>query len=140
MRRRTIKRHLVALGRRAFEPTEEQRLRVRIWAFNGVPEEEIAHGIGVDLVELRYWFAKELRYSTTQIMEVVAKNILELASQRDDLGVALRANELVAKTRSAAWREPKEESPVVEATALEVLPTAELERIVLRGVRDGSDD
>ena len=139
MRRKTIKRHMVALGRRAFEPTEEQRLRVRLWAFNGVPEEEIASGIGVELLELRYWFAKELRYSTTQIMEVVAKNILELASQREDLGVALRANELVARTRSRAWREPKgEEAPL--STNLESVSTEELERIVRLGVGDGSDD
>ena len=139
MRRKTIKRHMVALGRRPFEPTEEQRLRVRLWVFNGVSEEEIAAGIGVDLVELRYWFAKELRYSTTQIMEVVAKNILELASQRSDLGVALKANELVARTRSRAWREPREEGPTAETGALERVPTSELERIVALGIKDGSD-
>jgi hypothetical protein len=106
-----MRRQLIALGEHVFEPTDEHRKMVRIMAFNDVPEARIAEYIGVSVLQLQFLFHKELRLSREQILAVAASNMFELASQRVDLGVALRANEAILKTRSPSWREPKSQEP-----------------------------
>jgi hypothetical protein len=109
MRKRRMMRELVALGCPPFEPTEDQRELVRVLAFNGVAHDRIAAILEIRPIELTYWFSRELDLSEDYILAVAAQAVRELAKQRTDMGVALRANELMLKSRSAKWREPKTE-------------------------------
>lgn len=112
MREKTMRRQLVALGCPPFEPTEDQRELVRVLAFNGVDHDRIAAILEIRPIELTYHFRRELDLSEDYILAVAAQAVRDLARQRSDLGVALRANELMLKTRSAKWREPKVDVPV----------------------------
>jgi predicted metal-dependent hydrolase len=103
-------RELVALGCPPFTPTEEQREQVRVLAFNGVEHDRIAAILEIRPIELTYHFRRELDLSEDVILAIAAQAVRDLARQRADLGVALRANELMLKTRSARWREPKIEA------------------------------
>jgi hypothetical protein len=127
MRRRkrttTIRRELAALGHPPHEPTDALRAQVRILTFNKVSAEAIALVLNIDLGVLRYWYSRELALSETEILAQAAANVLSLASQRTDLGVALRANELLLKTRSATWREPR---PAEPERAMDAVPAGTL--------------
>lgn len=128
MRRKRIRRELQALGLPPHEPTEETRHQVRLLAFNRTAEPIIAEILGIDVTVLRYWYAKELDHSEIQILAQAAANMIALAGQKADLGVAFRANELILRTRLPAWREPKPieadgtgvERPVIGLTLKEV--------------------
>jgi hypothetical protein len=108
VRKRTRMRMLAALGKQPFEPTELQREYVRTLAFNDVPHERIAQILELDLIELQFHFQRELELSNDILSASAAKNMLDLAHQREDLGVAFRANELILRSRVKAWREPKQ--------------------------------
>jgi hypothetical protein len=123
VRRRRIRRELIALGFPPHTPTDATRATVRIHAFNRMPEQTIADIIGVDLTVLRYWYGRELGFSEAEILATAAANMLELAAQRIDLGVAFRANETLLRTRLPAWREPK---PVEAGETGEVKPAVNL--------------
>jgi hypothetical protein len=136
MSQRFNERKLVALGYPQFEPTDEQRKMVRILAFNQTPEDRIAEALNIPVPVLRYCFRREMNYATDEVCAIAAQNILELAAQRKDLGVALRANELLVKTRLRSWREPNasDDTPpprIANMTLQEV--EAEIERIKRRG-------
>jgi hypothetical protein len=103
-------RELVALGCPPFTPTEEQREQVRVLAFNGVEADRIAAILEIRPIELVYHFRRELDLAEDVILAVAAQAVRELARQRNDLGVAFRANELMLRSRSAKWREPKVEA------------------------------
>lgn len=128
-------RELAALDCPPFSPTEEQRELVRILAFNGTDHDRIAAVLEVRPIELAYHFRRELDLSEDYVLALATKSVWELAAQRNDLGVALRANTLMLQTRSARWREPKavdaddEGKPVDRMSLLEVdRAIAELER------------
>lgn len=142
-----MKRMLVALGKEPFTPTAEMRELVRLHAFNGLPHERIAAHLGLELLELRFHFFKELELSNEAILADAARNILELASQRTDLGVAYRANEMILKTRLRVWREPKaaDEGQLhkkIEHMNLEEVEAEidRLERIQARATAEEGDD
>ena len=122
MRHRTIRRQLAALGCPPFEPTDEQRFQVRVLAFNGVEAERIAEILEMRLIELQWHFRRELDLSEDVFLAQAAATVIELAQQRNDLGVALRAASTMLATRSARWREPKaveaEEGKPVELMSL----------------------
>lgn len=147
MRYRTLKRMLVALGKEPFTPTDEMRELVRLFALNGMPHERIASHLDLELIELRFHFRRELELSNDAILADAARNILELASQREDLGVAYRANEMILKTRLKVWREPKqaEEAQLhkkVENMSLEEVEAEieRLERVQARASASEGDD
>jgi hypothetical protein len=141
-----MRRMLVALGHEPFTPSDEMREMVRLFALNGLPHERIAAHFNLDLVELRWHFHRELELSTDEILAEAARNVLELASQRVDLGVALRANERLLTTRLSSWREPKEEASqlhkkVDNMTLEEVEAEIErLERIEARAKASPAED
>lgn len=134
MRQKTMRRQLAALGCPPFEPTEDQKELVRVLAFNGVEHERIAKILEMREIELLYYFRRELDLAEDYVLAKATKAIFELAAQRNDLGVAYRSNELLLRTRSAKWREPKavepeEGRPVERMTLIEVdRAIAELER------------
>jgi hypothetical protein len=101
-------RELAALGCPPFAPTDEQRFQVRVLAFNGVPHERIAEIMELRPIELVYHFRRELDLSEDVFLAQATAAIVELATQRNDLGIAFKANELMLRTRSSRWREPKE--------------------------------
>jgi hypothetical protein len=117
MRRRKIRRELAALGHKPHTPNDQTRAKVRILAFNKTPPEVIANYLSIHVDVLRYWYSRELDLTETEVLAMAAENVLALASQRGDLGVSLRANELVLRTRSRHWREPKAEEPPIAALA-----------------------
>ena len=120
---------LAALGKEPFEPSEEQREYVRVLAFNGVPHERIAAILGLDILEVQFHFQKELELSNDILAASCARNMLQLAHQREDLGVAFRANELVLKSRVKAWREPKQaEDPSEPMARISDMGLDEVER------------
>lgn len=122
-RRRRIRRELVALGFPRHEPTDATRMQVRLLVFNKTPHEIIAAALAIDPTVLSYWYARELEFTETEILAQAAANMLELAAQRIDLGVAYRANETLLKTRLAAWREPR---PLDAEKPVEEKPTKQL--------------
>jgi hypothetical protein len=85
-------------------------------------------------LELAYWFSRELNLSEDFVLAKATAAIFDLANQRNDLGVAFRANELMLKTRSSRWREPRAveaeaAKPVESMSLIEVdRALAELER------------
>lgn len=107
MQKRTMRRQLVALGGRLFEPTDAQREMVIILKLNGTPIERIAMALGISRVEVEYHFARELDLGEDAVLYQAAKNVIELANQRLDLGVALRANQAILQPRTKSWRDPK---------------------------------
>ena len=123
----------VLSGHRTFEPTDELRTTVGLLVFNGTPEARIAAGLGLSLDELRYYFADELGYSQDRLLARCTADMIELARQRQDLGVAFRANALMLQTRLKAWREPKPEEAVEPPLArVESLTLDEVERELAR--------
>ena len=127
---------LAALGYPDFEATDEQRRMVRILAFNQTPEDRIAEALNIPVQVLRYVFRREMDYATDEVCAIAAQNILELAAQRKDLGVALRANELLVRTRLRCWREPKESDDLPPAR-IEGMTLAEVEAEIER-IRRGT--
>lgn len=107
-----MERNLAALGYQPFVPTEEQRELCKVLAFNGVAHERIAEILEVAPLELVWHFRRELDLAEDYVLAKATSAMFALADQRNDLGVAFRANELMLRTRSARWREPK----AVEAT------------------------
>lgn len=133
MRKKALRRMLATLGREPFTPTDAQRELVRILVFNETPEPRIAEAVGCPEGELRYWFSRELDYSKEQMLAVCAANMFRLANQTSDLGVSLKANQLMLSTRLRAWREPKDDPNQATSTPLERLSTEQLEAIVALG-------
>jgi hypothetical protein len=121
---------LVALGHETWTPSDEQRARVRTLAYNRVPHERIARFLHCTVEELRFHFQHELELGEDEILALAAANIFRLANQQEDLGVALRANQMLLQTRHAGWREPK---PTAEDSAqkrISQMTTEELEALV----------
>lgn len=128
MRKRRAHRLLVASGAgRPFEPSDEQRWLVSVLAFNGTPEPRIASGLGLTLPELQYYFRDELGYAGDRILAHCAADMIKLARQKEDLGVSLRANELMLRTRLPNWREPKQTE--AQAPALERVESLSLREV-----------
>ncbi|UZF92687.1 hypothetical protein [Bosea sp. NBC_00550] len=118
-----------ALGPNQHEPTETTRSVVRAHAYNRVPKEIIARILRIGVEALEYHYKEELELTEYQFLALAARNILALANQTDDLGVALRANEMLLRTRSAHWREPKSiEAPTGQ------LPSTKVEHMTLEQV------
>lgn len=118
MRRRTIKRQLVALGHSLdFEPTSEQRAEVRLMVSNGHPVEAIAAHLELQVPQVLYHFHQEIAHARQQVENMLTANLLWLANQRQDLNVALRACEAYGKARFKALREPKEYADEVDQVA-----------------------
>jgi hypothetical protein len=132
-----MRRELVALGHPAFEPSEEQRRLCRVLALNDTPHERIAHILEITLPQLQYFFARELDLSKDAILAIAAQNMLDLSNQRNDLGVALRANELVLKTRSRSWRVPSDEAQ--EGKPVERMSLTEVDEAIARLERQRRD-
>jgi hypothetical protein len=104
--KKRMRRELAALGHPPYEPTEAMRNRVRVLAFNKTPVEIIAKIVDLDRLILVYYYHRELELTDHQIAAEAASNIMELASQRVDLGVALRANEALMQRASPSWVTP----------------------------------
>ena len=102
---------LVALGKEPLNPTDEQRHMVRIFRLNGmeIPTHRAAPGHQRGRAEVLL-LERAGTQSTEAFLAQSAASMVELAQQRNDLGVALRANEAILKTRLKIWREPKQEA------------------------------
>jgi hypothetical protein len=127
---------MAALGHRPFEKTAEHSELVKLLVFNGTSEARIAAGLDLAIWELRYYFADELTYSQDRLLAQATKNVLRIANQLNDDGIALRANELVLRTHSPVWREPKQvepEEPVLDRIESLTLEEVERELARLRG-------
>ena len=127
-----MRRMLVALGHDGFRPTDDQRQYVRVLALNRVPHERIARLLGITMIELQFSFSDELDLAEDEILAVAAANVLELAAQRTDLGVAYRANEMILKTRLAVWREPKQAEEQAGTKRISDMSLEEVEREIDR--------
>ncbi len=132
-----MRRELAALGHDPFDPSDEQRRLCRVLALNDTPHERIAHILEITLVQLQYFFARELDLSKDAILAIAAQNMLDLSNQRLDLGVALRANELVLKTRSKSWRIPTDEAE--QGKPVERMNLAEVDDAIARLERQRRD-
>lgn len=124
MRKRRVRRELAALGEDPFEPSEEQRSLVRTLALNDTPVERIAYILELSQVQVTYWFARELDLAKDAFITIATDRVIALIKQERDPGVALRASELLLKTRSRSWRVPSDEAqegkPVERMTLTEV--------------------
>jgi hypothetical protein len=148
VQRKRIKRELAALGHPDHIPTDELRNRVRMYAFNKIEHDTIARVLDIDVGVLRYFYWRELSLTDVEVVARATQNVLELAMQRTDLGVALKANELVLKTRSALWREPRAAEPPVSddmaGVRVERLTLEQVERALARigseALREGEPD
>jgi hypothetical protein len=129
MRAKTLRRQLVALGYQPFTPTDEQRMQVRVLAFNGVPHERIALILELAPLELTYHFARELDLGEDVILAKAAATVMELSQQRNDLGVALRAAHAMLTARSARWREPKPQD-AEQGKPLELMSLSDVDRAI----------
>jgi AcrR family transcriptional regulator len=127
MRRRT----LVALGGRVFTPTDDQRRMVVAMQLNGSALEAMAAALKITTMELRYHFQRELDLGVDVVMAQAAQNIISLANQTEDKGVALRANQAILAPRAKPWREPPVEAQV-SAGNLDDLTLAEVEAQIER--------
>ncbi len=104
-------RQLAALGYLPHKPTESTRAQVRVLVINHTPFSMICRIMVLEPEVLRYHYWRELDLAEEELKAMAAANMLALANQRADLGVAMRANELILKSRSAVWREPKQAPP-----------------------------
>jgi hypothetical protein len=134
MRRRTIRRELAALGYNPHTPSDRTRRTVQLMAFNKYPHEMIARYLGIEQTVLRYWYMHELDMTEAEVVAHATENIFRLADQREDDGIALRANELILRTRSPHWREPKASEPEkpVEDLPVETLTLDQVEKELAR--------
>lgn len=129
-RRKRLSNHeLALLSLNQHEPTSVTRAKVRAHSFNRVPHEIIARILNISLPALRYWYWSELELTEHEILAIAAQNVMSLANQTLDLGVALRANETLLRTRSIYWREPKAAEPPADA-----LPVTKVEQMTLQQV------
>lgn len=128
-----MRRMLKVIHGTRFEPSDQQREMVRLLVFNEVPEARIAEIVECSPAELTYHFHRELNLSRDQLVAFFTRNVFELANQRVDLGVALKANELALRSHSKPWREPKDTPapPPVEAR-VETLSELEVDREIAR--------
>jgi hypothetical protein len=120
MRRRRIRQELAALGYEDHIPTDELRNRVRLYVINKVEHEVIARVLDISVGVLRYFYWRELSNTDVEAQARMAQNVLELATQRNDLGVALRASEFFLKAHSPTWREPRAVDPDRQGEVLRV--------------------
>lgn len=130
MRERTIRRTLLALGCEPFTPTEDQRELVRVLSFNGVERDRIAEILELRPIELAYHFRRELDLSEDYYLAQAASTVIELAKQRSDLGVALRASEAMLRARSSRWREPRAIDPGDEGRPIETMSLIEVDHAI----------
>jgi hypothetical protein len=136
MRRKRIKRELAALGHPDHIPTDELRMQVRMYAFNKIEHGTIARVLDIPVGVLEYFYWRELSLTEVEVIARATQNVLELASQRTDLGVALKANEQLLRTRSPHWREPRAAEPPptddLQNLRVERLTLAQVERALAR--------
>jgi len=137
MRKKTMRRQLIALGHAPFEPTEDMRQLCRILVLNDTPHDRIATILEISLVQLQYFFAKELDLAKDAIVAVATQRMLDLANQTNDPGVAFRANELVLKTRSKSWRIPSDEAE--QGKPVERMSLTEVDEAIARLERQRRD-
>jgi hypothetical protein len=140
-----MRRMLTVIHGKRFIPSDQQREMVAILVFNETPIERIAAQVGCSMDELRYLFDRELNLSKDQLLAVFTRNIFDLANQRQDLGVALKASELLVKSRVKAFREPRDEPlppPVLERidTLNEDEVDREIQRVLGRQPAPGAAD
>ena len=114
------KRELAALGQHPHTPTDELRNQVKVLAYNRTPLNMICRLLWLEPETLLYHYHRELDLAETELMSVAAANVIRLANQTADPGVALRANELILKSRSPYWREPRSIDPPQEQQAKRV--------------------
>jgi hypothetical protein len=111
--------------------SDAERRLVSVLVFNDTPDERIAVILRRTLEDLRHTFARELNFAKDEIMARATTSILDAAAQRDELGVSLRANELILKTHSKAWREPKAE-PEPQQKRISEMTLADVEAEIAR--------
>ena len=133
MRRKRIARELAALGHPAHQPSDEMRVKVRVLTFNRVPIDIIARIVGLDLLTLKYYYQHELELTDYEVSAAAAANIFELAAQRKDLGVALKANESIMRMKSPAWVTPVKDH--TELIPIESMTLADVDREIARLIR-----
>ena len=114
------KRALAALGQRPHKPTDELRAQIRVLAFNRVPLAQMCRIVVLEPETLLYHYHRELDLAEAEVLAIAASNVFKLANQIADPGVALRANELLLKSRSPYWREPRSIDPPQEQQAKRV--------------------
>jgi len=66
-------------GRKAFQPTDEQRKTVRAMIAYGVPQDDVAQVIGCDAKTLRKHFDHELKTAATEANAKVAQALYKQA-------------------------------------------------------------
>lgn len=136
MRRRRIRRELAALGHPDHIPTDALRMQVRMYAFNKIEHGTIARVLDIPVGVLEYFYWRELSLTEVEVIARATQNVLELASQRTDLGVALKANEGILRSRSPHWREPRAADPApaedLQNVRVERLTLAQVERALAR--------
>lgn len=132
--KRATAKALVQMGYPKWTPTENDRKRVSVFAFNRVPHERIAELIGCSAVELQHHFWRELSTTEEEALGRAAANVLDISTQPTELG--LKAAQMVLQSRSKYWRVPKEvdhdhreaaNKPAVQMTLAQI--DAELEAL-----------
>ena len=117
----------------AFEATEEQRRTVRAMSGFGVPHDDIATLLRIDLKTLRKHFRWELDSGSIEATAKVGQSLYRMATEGGSVAAAI----FWMKAR-AGWRE-KHDLTIRPERPLNQIPDEELERLVREGLADFAD-
>lgn len=94
------------MGRKPYEPTEKDRIQVKMLAAMGVPDYDIAKVMQLSGPTLRKYFFQELEAGHIEANAQVAQSLYKMATDKEKPNVSAAIFWL--KTR-ARWSEAKEE-------------------------------
>ena len=90
-------------------PSAETRRIVVLAMLNGLSLDRTAAILGLSRAALERHYRLEIDDGADRALIEASNNMLWLASQKHDLGVALRANQALLAPRVKTWREPAAE-------------------------------
>ena len=99
-----------------YEPTDDTRRLVILAMLNGLSLNRTAAILGITRAALERYYTTEIDDGADLALIEASNNMLFLAGQRADLGVALRANQALLAPRIRSWREPAAEPATSTAT------------------------
>lgn len=89
-------------GRKAYQPTADQRRQVEAMSAYGIPQDDIARVVQIDAKTLRKYYSDELATGSTKATARVAENLYRKAT--GDGRESVTAGIFWLKTR-AGWKE-----------------------------------
>jgi hypothetical protein len=89
-------------GRPNYEPTEKERIIVRMLSGFGIPQDKIVVTIGISLGTLHRYFKVEIKAGAAEVEAQLASNLFRLANGTD--GTALKAIMFALRARFG-WSE-----------------------------------